>query len=163
MDVKIGMKKDGTITAGQVFFRMQGGAFPGMSPIGEALPCAFACYDIPALKHEAVEVIANRPKAAAYRAPGSPMAAFAVESMVDELCRELNLDPIAVRLKNGAKNGSKSSYGPVYNVIGLQETLEAAKAHPTYKVKLGPNQGQGVASGFWFNHEGETSVSLAVG
>ena len=38
-----------------------------MSPIGEALPCAFACYDIPALKHEAVEVIANRPKAAAYR------------------------------------------------------------------------------------------------
>ncbi len=63
-----------------------------MSPIGEALPCAFACYDIPALKHEAVEVIANRPKAAAYRAPGSPMAAFAVESMVDELCRELKLD-----------------------------------------------------------------------
>ena len=75
MDVKLGMKKDGTITAGQVYFRMQGGAFPGMSPIGEALPCAFACYDIAALKHEAVEVIANRPKAAAYRAPGSPMAA----------------------------------------------------------------------------------------
>jgi CO/xanthine dehydrogenase Mo-binding subunit len=76
MDVKLGMKRDGTITAGQVFFRMQGGAFVGMSPIGEALPCAFACYDIPALKHEGVEVIANRPKAAAYRAPGSPMAAF---------------------------------------------------------------------------------------
>jgi CO/xanthine dehydrogenase Mo-binding subunit len=163
MDVKLGMKRDGTITAGQVFFRMQGGAFVGMSPIGEALPCAFACYDIPALKHEAVEVIANRPKAAAYRAPGSPMAAFAVESLVDEMCRELKLDPIEVRLKNGAKNGSKSSYGPDYNVIGLQETLEAAKAHPNYKVALGPNQGRGVASGFWFNHGGETSVSLAVG
>ncbi|KAF0115105.1 MAG: xanthine dehydrogenase family protein large subunit [Rhodobacteraceae bacterium] len=163
MDVKIGMKKDGTITAGQIFFRMQGGAFPGMSPIGEALPCAFACYDIPALKHEAVEVIANRPKAAAYRAPGSPMAAFAVESMVDEMCRELKLDPIEVRLKNGAKNGSKSSYGPIYTMIGLQETLEAAKAHPNYAIPLGPNQGRGVASGFWFNHGGETSVSLAVG
>ena len=130
MDVKLGMKRDGTITAGQVFFRMQGGAFVGMSPIGEALPCAFACYDIPALKHEGVEVIANRPKAAAYRAPGSPMAAFAVESLVDEMCRELKLDPIEVRLKNGARNGSKSSYGPDYNVIGLQETLEAAKEHP---------------------------------
>jgi CO/xanthine dehydrogenase Mo-binding subunit len=163
MDVKLGMKRDGTITAGQVFFRMQGGAFVGMSPIGEALPCAFACYDIPALKHEGVEVIANRPKAAAYRAPGSPMAAFAVESLVDEMCRELKLDPIEVRLKNGARNGSKSSYGPDYNVIGLQETLEAAKAHPNYKVALGPNQGRGVASGFWFNHGGETSVSLAVG
>jgi CO/xanthine dehydrogenase Mo-binding subunit len=163
MDVKLGMKRDGTITAGQVFFRMQGGAFVGMSPIGEALPCAFACYDIPALKHEGVEVIANRPKAAAYRAPGSPMAAFAVESLVDEMCRELKLDPIEVRLKNGARNGSKSSYGPDYNVIGLQETLEAAKAHPNYKVALGPSQGRGVASGFWFNHGGETSVSLAVG
>lgn len=163
MDVKLGMKKDGTITAGQIYFRMQGGAFPGMSPIGEALPCAFACYDIAALKHEAVEVIANRPKAAAYRAPGSPMAAFAVESLVDEMCRELKLDPIEVRLQNGAKNGSKSSYGPVYNVIGLQETLEAAKAHPNYAMPLGPNQGRGVASGFWFNHGGETSVSLAVG
>lgn len=163
MDVKLGMKRDGTITAGQVFFRMQGGAFVGMSPIGEALPCAFACYDIPTLKHEAVEVIANRPKAAAYRAPGSPMAAFAVESLVDEMCRELGLDPIEVRLKNGAKNGSRSSYGPDYTVIGLQETLEAAKAHPNYKVPLGPNQGRGVASGFWFNHGGETSVSLAVG
>ncbi|MEF3046427.1 xanthine dehydrogenase family protein molybdopterin-binding subunit [Pseudotabrizicola sp. L79] len=163
MDVKLGMTSDGTITAGQIYFRMQGGAFPGMSPIGEALPCAFACYDIPALRHEAVEVIANRPKAAAYRAPGSPMAAFAVESLVDEMCRELKLDPIEVRLKNGARNGSKSSYGPVYNVIGLQETLEAAKAHPNYQIPLGPNQGRGVASGFWFNHGGETSVSLAVG
>jgi CO/xanthine dehydrogenase Mo-binding subunit len=163
MDVKIGMKKDGTVTAGQVMFRMQGGAFVGMSPIGEALPCAFACYDIPALKHEAVEVLANRPKAAAYRAPGSPMAAFAVESLMDEMCRELHLDPIDVRLKNAAKEGTKSSYGPVYNRIGLVETLEAAKAHPNYTVKLGPNQGRGVASGFWFNHGGETSVSLAIG
>ncbi|WP_284164131.1 xanthine dehydrogenase family protein molybdopterin-binding subunit [Frigidibacter sp. SD6-1] len=163
MDVKIGMKKDGTVTAGQVMFRMQGGAFVGMSPIGEALPCAFACYDIPALKHEAVEVLTNRPKAAAYRAPGSPMAAFAVESLMDEMCRELGLDPIDVRLKNAAKEGSKSSYGPVYNRIGLVETLEAAKAHPNYAIPLGPNQGRGVASGFWFNHGGETSVSLAIG
>ncbi len=163
MDVKIGMKKDGTITAGQVYFRMQGGAFPGMSPISEALQCAFACYDVPALKHEAVEVLANRPKAAAYRAPGSPMAAFAVESMVDELCRELGLDPIATRLKNAARNGSKSSFGPSYNQIGLVESLEAARAHPNYAAPLGPNQGRGVASGFWMNHGGETSVSLAIG
>lgn len=163
MDVKIGMKKDGTITAGQVYFRMQGGAFPGMSPISEALQCAFACYDVPALHHEAVEVLANRPKAAAYRAPGSPMAAFAVESLVDEMCRDLGLDPIATRLKNAARNGSKSSFGPSYNQIGLVESLEAARAHPNYSVPLGPNQGRGVASGFWMNHGGETSVSLAIG
>ena len=163
MDVKLGMKKDGTITAVKVVFRMQGGAFFGMSPIGEALSCALACYSVDAVHHEGYEVLANRPKAAAYRAPGSPMAAFAVESLLDEVCRELGLDPIDVRLKNAAKEGTKSSYGPTYNQIGLVETLEAAKAHPNYAIKLGPNQGRGVASGFWFNHGGETSVSLAIG
>ncbi|WP_370208390.1 xanthine dehydrogenase family protein molybdopterin-binding subunit [Pararhodobacter marinus] len=162
MDVKMGMKKDGTITAAEVTFRMQGGPFPGASPVGEALSCAFACYDIPNLMHVGYEVLANRPKCAAYRAPGSPMAAYAVESMVDELCRELSLDPIDVRLKNGVKEGSRASYGPKFKTIGLAETLEAAKAHPNYAVKLGPNQGRGVASGFWFNHGGETSVSLAI-
>jgi CO/xanthine dehydrogenase Mo-binding subunit len=108
-------------------------------------------------------VLANRPKAAAYRAPGSPMAAFAVESLLDEMCRELGLDPLDTRLKNAAREGTKASYGPTYNRIGFVESLEATKAHPNLKAPLGPNQGRGVASGFWFNHGGETSVSLAVG
>lgn len=162
MDVKIGMTKEGRITAAKAVFRMQGGAFVGMSPIGEALSCAFACYDLPAVHHEGFEVLTNRPKAAAYRAPGAPMAAFAVESLLDEMCRELKLDPIEMRLKNAAKEGTKSSYGPTYDRIGLLETLEAAKAHGNYAIPLGPNQGRGVASGFWFNHGGETSVSLAI-
>lgn len=163
MDVTLGMKRDGTLTAAKVNFRMQGGPFIGSSPVGDALNCAFACYDVPAVQHEGYEVLANRPKAAAYRAPGSPMAAFAVESLLDEMCRELSLDPLAVRLKNAAREGTKSSYGPTYNRIGLAETLEAAMAHPNLKASLGPNQGRGVASGFWFNHGGETSVSLAIG
>ena len=163
MDVKLGMKKDGTVTAGKVVFRMQGGPYIGSSPTGEALSCAFACYDIPNVMHEGYEVLANRPKAAAYRAPGSPMAAFAVESLLDEMCRELGLDPLDVKLKNAAREGTKSSYGPTYNRIGLVESIEAAKAHPNLKVPLGPNQGRGIAAGFWFNHGGETSVSLAIG
>ncbi len=163
MDVRLGMKKDGTITAGAVNFRMQGGVFRGSSPIGEALDCAFASYAMPAVHHVGHEVLANRPKAAAYRAPGSPMAAFAVESLLDEMCRELGLDPIAVRLKNAAREGTKSSYGPTFNRIGFVESLEAAQKHPNLSVPLGPNQGRGVAAGFWFNHGGETSVSLAIG
>ena len=163
MDVKLGMTKDGKVTAGKVVFRMQGGPYVGSSPIGEALQCAFACYDIPNLMHEGYEVLANRPKAAAYRAPGSPMAAFATESLLDEMCRELGLDPIETRLKNAAREGTKASYGPTFNRIGFVESLEAAKAHPNLSIPLGPNQGRGVAAGFWFNHGGETSVSLAVG
>ena len=163
MDVKIGMKKNGKMTAASAVFRMQGGAFPGMAPTGMALECAFANYQLPAVHHTGYDVLSNRPKSAAYRAPGSPMAAFAVESLVDEMCRELKLDPIEVRLLNGSREGSKSSFGPTFRKIGLIETLEAAKSHPNLKVELGPNQGRGIASGFWMNHGGETSISMALG
>ena len=163
MDVKIGMKKNGKMTAASAVFRMQGGAFPGMAPTGMALECAFANYQLPAVHHTGYDVLANRPKSAAYRAPGSPMAAFAVESLVDEMCRELKLDPIEVRLLNGSREGSKSSFGPTFRKIGLIETLEAAKSHPNLKIELGPNQGRGIASGFWMNHGGETSISMALG
>ena len=162
MDVRIGMTRDGRITAGQAVFRMQGGAFPG-APVDPALQCCFAAYDMPAVRHEGFDVLANRPKAAAYRAPGSPMGAFAVESLVDEMCRELGLDPIEVRLKNAAREGTRASFGPTFGPVGLVETLEAARAHPNYAAPLGPNQGRGVATGFWFNHGGETSVSVALG
>jgi len=163
MDVKIGMKKNGKMTAASAVFRMQGGAFPGMAPTGMALECAFANYQLPAVHHTGYDVLSNRPKSAAYRAPGSPMAAFAVESLVDEMCRKLKLDPIEVRLLNGSREGTKSSFGPTFRKIGLIETLEAANSHPNLKIELGPNQGRGVASGFWMNHGGETSISMALG
>lgn len=161
MDVKIGMKKDGSITAAKAEFRMQGGAFPG-SPVGEALYCAFAGYKLPALHASGYDVLANRPKCAAYRAPGSPMGAFAVESLVDEMTRELGLDPIDVHMTNVVRTGDKSSFGPTFGSIGLVEVLEATKAHPNLQIPLGENQGRGVAVGYWFNHAGETSVSMAI-
>ncbi|TNF22879.1 MAG: xanthine dehydrogenase family protein molybdopterin-binding subunit [Rhodobacteraceae bacterium] len=161
MDAKIGMKKDGTLTAGRVEFRMQGGAFPG-APVDMALYCAFAAYNVPALEHIGYDVLANRPKCAAYRAPGSPMGAFAVESLIDEMCRELGLDPLEVREKNAVKSGDRASYGPKFGSIGLEEVLAATRAHPNLAAELGENQGRGVATGYWFNHSGETSVSVAI-
>ncbi|HCQ64147.1 MAG TPA: oxidoreductase [Rhodobacteraceae bacterium] len=161
MDVKIGMKADGTMTAARAEFRMQGGAFPG-SPVNEALECAFAPYKLAAVEHIGYDVLANRPKAAAYRAPGAPMGAFAAESLIDEMARELGLDPIELRLLNVVEEGDRSSYGPKFKRIGLREVLEATKVHPNFSVPLGPNQGRGVATGFWFNYNGDTSVSMAI-
>jgi CO/xanthine dehydrogenase Mo-binding subunit len=161
IDVKIGMKKDGTITAGDATLRYQGGAFPGSAVPYGAMAC-FAPYDLKNVRAIGWDVITNRPKQAAYRAPGAPMGAYAIESVIDELCRELKLDPIDVRLKNASSDGSKAAYGPNFGVIGLKATLEAAKNHPHWKAKLKKNQGRGVACGFWFNFGGETSVSLNV-
>ncbi|HKJ60677.1 MAG TPA: xanthine dehydrogenase family protein molybdopterin-binding subunit, partial [Hyphomicrobiales bacterium] len=161
MDVKIGMTKDGRITAAQARLRYQAGAFPS-DTISMGAQSAFAAYDLEAVQTVGWNVMTNRPKEAAYRAPGAPMAIYAVESVVDELCQELKLDPLDVRLVNAADKGTKSSYGPTFEAIGLRATLEAAKAHPHYTAPLGPNQGRGLSCGFWFNFGGNTCVSLNI-
>lgn len=162
IDVKIGAKKDGTITGATVDLRYQGGAFPGTWAM---LACmtAFACYDIKNQRSVGWDVIVNRPKVAAYRAPSAPMAAFAVESTLNIIAKEIGMDPLDLRLKNVATEGTIAPYGPPYGPIGIKATLEAVKEHPHMKAKLGPNQGRGVACGFWFNIGGQTCTDLNVG
>jgi len=123
---------------------------------------AFAPYDIEDVKAVGIDVVVNRPKVAAYRAPGAPLAEFPVESAIDELADKLGMDPIEFRLKNAVEEGTQSSYGPVFQKIGFVETLEAVKNHEHYKTKLGPNQGRGMASGFWFNIGGESTATVNV-
>jgi CO/xanthine dehydrogenase Mo-binding subunit len=159
IDIKIGAKRDGKITAALATLRFQGGAFAG-SPVDMGAMCTFACYDLENVKAIGYDVVCNRPKQAAYRAPGAPMAAFAAESVIQELAEKIGMDPIDFRIKNAAKEGTKSSYGPTFGPIGLIQTLEAAKNHPHYKAPLKKGQGRGVACGFWFNFGGQTCTSL---
>ena len=130
MEVKLGAKKDGTIVAAQHVLKYQAGAFPG-SPIEPGCMCGFAMYDIPNVEVIGYDVVSNRPKVAAYRAPGAPIASFAVESAMDDLARKLGMDPIALREQNGARNGTKTHYGPTHQNIGFLATLEAAKSSRT--------------------------------
>ncbi len=159
MWAKVGATRDGKITAGQCELRYQGGAFAG-APADFGAMAAFACYDLEHVEAVGYDVVTNRPKGAAYRAPGAPMSVYAVESVISELAAELKMDPLDLRLKNAAKDGTKSSYGPTFVGIGLQETIKAAQTHEHYAQPLGSNQGRGVASGFWFNFGGQTCVSL---
>ena len=159
--VKIGAKKDGTIVAGQGTFWLQAGAFPG-SPIRGAAGCAFGPYDIANAYTKGFDVVSNRSKVAAYRAPGAPIGAYAVECVLDELAEKLKMDPLELRLKNAAKQGTKAVHGPVYPVMGYEESIKQALAHPHYKAPLKANQGRGVASGYWFNAGGESSAQMSV-
>src|ERR1700687_4782152 len=72
------------------------------------------------------------------------------------------MDPLELRLKNAAKQGTKAAHGPVFPRIGYIETLEAAKTSDHYKAPLGKLQGRGVASGFWFNAGGESSAQVNI-
>jgi CO/xanthine dehydrogenase Mo-binding subunit len=148
--MKLGARRDGTLVAGTVSMWYEAGAYRG-SPSGAGAMCVFACYRIPNFFIEAYDVVVNKPKVAAYRAPGSPMAAFAIESLLDELARTLSLDPIELRLKNAVVEGNRAPYGPPYGPIGFVEVLEAARAHPHWQAPLAPGHGRGLACGFWFN------------
>lgn len=159
--VKIGATKEGKIVAAQGTFYLQAGGLPG-SPIRGAAGCAFAPYDIPNVLSTGFDVVSNRSKVAAYRAPGAPIGAYAAECVLDEVAEALKMDPLEFRLKNAAKQGTKAAHGPVYPVIGFVDTIEAALAHPHYKTPLGKHQGRGVASGFWFNAGGESSAQVNI-
>ena len=159
--MKIGATRAGRITAAQGVLKYQGGAFRG-SPVPYGAECCFALYDTANVHLTCYDVVVNRPKQAAYRAPGAPMASFAVESVLDEIAQKLDLDPIELRLRNAVKEGSRSIYGPSFGPIGMVETLQGARGHENYRAPLGSGQGRGVATGFWANYGGETSVTLNV-
>jgi CO/xanthine dehydrogenase Mo-binding subunit len=87
---------------------------------------------------------------------------YACESLIDDLARQLKIDPIDLRLKNAVSAGSQAAYGPKYNAVGFKECLEAAKKHPNYTKKLGPNEGRGLAAGFWFNAGMQSSAEVHI-
>lgn len=161
MMIKIGVTKDGKIVAGEALLHFQAGAFQG-SPVQPACMCAFAPYDLTDVKVIGYDVVSNRPKVAAYRAPGGPISEFAVESVIDEIAAKLKMNPIELRLKNAAKEGTKAAYGPKFGPVGLIETLNAASAHFNSPKVTKAGVGRGTASGFWFNIGGETTVSLSL-
>ncbi len=161
IEARIGATKDGRVTAAELTLKYQAGAYPG-SAIGAGCMAALACYAIENVSITGYDVVSNRAKVAAYRAPGAPMAAFAVESCLDELAQQLGMDPIDLRIANAVTPGVKAVYGPTFREIAFVETLHAIKAHPHYRAPLGPHQGRGVACGFWFNIGGESSAAVHV-
>ena len=166
IDVKIGAKKDGRIVAAFAALRYQGGAFPayipGMPWAAIGAMTAFTSYKLPNVKSVGYDVVVNRPKVAAYRAPSAPMASFAVESTIDMVAAKVGMKPLDFRIMNAASKGTQSSFGPVYGPIGIGATLEAVKNHPHMRAKLKRNQGRGIACGFWFNFGGQTCTDINI-
>ena len=160
--VKMGAKSDGTIVAADAVLCYEAGAYPG-SQVTAGAQCVFAPYEIPNQRAEGYDVVTNKPRVAAYRAPGAPISAFGGEQIVDELARKCGMDPLEFRLKNASKEGTRRVDGPEFPVIGNIETLEAAQDTAHYKSELsGPNRGRGVATGFWFNVGLASSASISV-
>ncbi len=164
--VKIGVSNDGKIKAAEADIRFEAGAFPGSAVSAGAL-CVLACYDIPHVRIDGRDVLVNKPKSAAYRAPGSPQVAFASEQVVDEICDRMGWDKLQFRLENASKQGTRRADGPTFARVGLVETLEAARASDHWNTPLeksgdGKLRGRGIASGYWMNGGGKSTCDLSV-
>ena len=161
--VKMGVDANGKITAAEATLLYEAGAYPG-SPVGGAMVVMLAPYRIENGRVDGYDIVVNKPRTAAYRAPGGTNAAYAAETVIDELAEKLGMDPIEFRLLNGVKDGDRRIDGAAFKSIGYLETLQAAKDSDHYKSQLptGPNTGRGFASGFWFNHGGMSSATATV-
>jgi CO/xanthine dehydrogenase Mo-binding subunit len=162
---KIGANKEGKITAAQIWMAYEAGAFPG-SPVGAGCMTVFAPYALDNLQIDGFDVVLNKPKTCAYRAPGATNAAFAAETVLDELAEKLGIDPLEFRRLNGAKEGTAQPAGPQFRRIGYLETVEAIKNSEHYKAPLpkgnGRVYGRGVASGFWFNAGFQSTATVSI-
>ncbi len=159
--VKAGIK-DGILTAVQATLSYEAGAYPG-SPVGAGCMCMISPYNVENFDLTGYDVVVNKPKTSAYRAPGAPAAAFAIESLLDELVKQTGSDPLEFRLSNSSHENTSMVTGVPFPRIGAEETVRAALDSPHYKSPIeGPNRGRGVASGFWFNAGLQSSVAVSV-
>ena len=159
--LKVGVTKDGKLTAVSGAYNFQAGCYPG-SPVGRACHFSFSCYDIPNADLKGLDVVSNRPNVSAYRAPGAPQGNYVFEAILDEIAEKLDIDPWELRLRNALSAEKPTIYGAKIGKAGIQECIESVRDHPNAKAELGPNQGRGIAIGYWGNAGGESSAQLNI-
>ncbi len=149
--LRLGARKDGTLTALQAELTFDAGCFPG-APVGIAAVLLGSLYTIPHVDIRGVEVLTFKPSTGAYRAPGAPQAAFAIESALDELARRLGADPLELRLRHACRSGDPMIHGKPWPGMGMAEVLEALSRHPAWQRRddtRRAGRGVGVAIGGW--------------
>ncbi|MBZ0286665.1 MAG: xanthine dehydrogenase family protein molybdopterin-binding subunit, partial [Anaerolineae bacterium] len=160
--VKLGADEQGRITTAEAYLAYEAGAYPG-SFIGAGAAMLLAPYKIDNIRIDGYDVVLNKPRVTAYRAPGASNAVFASEVLIDQLAEQFEMDPLEFRLLNCAEEGDRRPDGLIHPRVGMRETLEAARNHPHYRMPLeGPYRGRGVACGYWDNYGGQSSASVCV-
>ncbi len=158
MNLKAGVKKDGTLTALEFRGTGSSGAYPagGTALLDWLIRDLYLC---PNVRTETTDVYINAGPARPFRAPGHPQGAWALEQMIDGLAEAINMDPVELRLKNIPTHSQARPNNPPYTTTGLQECLEKggeafgwkeARRKITERQKSGHiRKGVGMAAGLW--------------
>jgi CO/xanthine dehydrogenase Mo-binding subunit len=149
--LKIGARADGTLTGIEARMIVDRGSNAGWGVEGISSLLVAGPYNWEAHDLRGYGVQTNRFTFGAYRAPGAPTAAFALESLLDELAKALDLDPVELRLKNAVTEGDLGVSGSPFPVIGTREVLESVQEHPLWaqRESLPADEGIGMAAGHW--------------
>jgi CO/xanthine dehydrogenase Mo-binding subunit len=158
--LRAAVKRDGTITALQGRIILDTGAFSGSGPgLASVTTLVLAGpYKIPNLDLEGLAVYTNKMNFGPMRAPSGPQAAFALESLVDEIAEELGMDAVALRLKNVVDEGDPGPTGQKLTGVGMREALEKVAKAIGWGEDPGPNRGKGVAISWWTTTGGSSGV-----
>lgn len=127
MTLKAGVKRDGTLTALEFTCLATGGAYPagGTSLVDWLIRDLYTC---PNVRTTLTDVFTNAGPARAFRAPGHPQGAWALEQMMDALAEAVGMDPVRLRLKNMAAFSQAREGNPAYTSTGFRKCLEQGAA-----------------------------------
>jgi CO/xanthine dehydrogenase Mo-binding subunit len=149
--LRIGARADGTLTGleGRMIVDRGSNAGWGLEGITSSLvagPYRWQAHDV-----TGYGVLTNRFTFGAYRGPGAPTAAFALETLLDELASALAIDPVELRLRNAVVEGDAAISGTPFPTIGAVEVLERIREHPLWasRAELPDGEGVGMAAGHW--------------
>jgi CO/xanthine dehydrogenase Mo-binding subunit len=151
MSVELGADADGRLTGIRARVLVDRGATDDFGIESIAAMLASGPYNWRAHELVALGIATNRVTFGAYRAPGAAPAAFAVESLLDDLARQLDIDPMELRLRNVAGEGDRAASGQAFPVFGARACLERLRDHPLWarRSELPENEGIGLAIGWW--------------
>lgn len=151
IDLRIGARADGMLTGLDARLVLDAGAYTEWSIEGIAAILIAGSYRWPAFDVRAYGVQTNRVGTGSYRGPGGPQAAFAIESLLDELATKLGIDPIELRIRNLASESDHMVDGEPWPLLGHRQVLEAVAAHPLWRDRGGlpRDEGVAVALGVW--------------
>jgi len=150
VEVKTGVKKDGTLVAQEFRVINNSGAYRGSGVVVIFLAWGFAMlpYRVPNMKYEGLSVYTNNPVRTPQRGHGAPQLRFAVESQLDMIAEELGLDPIEIRMKNARRPGEQLPNGDDVHNCGLRDCIRLVETHTDFRQKYGKRQSEDSGSRF---------------
>ncbi|HUS97821.1 MAG TPA: molybdopterin cofactor-binding domain-containing protein, partial [Hyphomicrobiaceae bacterium] len=151
IEVQVAADKSGKLEAIKGIYRLDAGGLPGLSP-SLMMQASAALYQTPHLHLEGYDIVTNKPRSEAYRGPGGIQGAFAIEQAMDQLCLNMQMDPVEFRSRNAAITGSTMPIGTPFPSLGLSTILDAVAAHACWTTPLGVGEhprGRGFALGYW--------------